>query len=70
MQPTQSPSDPDPHVLDELRAIREQLAALTAQIRTNKRKAHKRVKTLAKQALSTVHAPSDLDIARARRLLR
>ena len=62
----------DDHVLGELRALREQLAALTAelQLRTRKRKAHTRAKTLANRAVPAVHVPSELDIARARRLLR
>ena len=70
MDPNPSTQAIDDHVLSELRALREQLAALTAELRTKKRRAHTRTKTLANRTVPTVHVPSELDIARARRLLR
>ena len=57
-------------VLAELKAVREQLGALTSELRARKRNAQKRRRTIARQVADAVHAPTELEIARARRLLR
>lgn len=65
----------DDRVLDELRAMREQLAALTSELRHRKQRAAKRVRSR-RERLSRerepdpLYQPTELDIARARRALR
>jgi len=57
----------------EQKLVREHLAALTSELRAKKRKAIKRVRTNTKRVAARVklatHKPTELDVARARRLL-
>jgi len=60
-------------VLAELTAIREQIAALTSEFRNRKQRAAKRVRSRRQRIArdpDPVHAPTELDMARARRALR
>lgn len=75
MHPTPSAPPTDDKVLDELRAMREQLAALTSELRHRKQRAAKRVGTrrariACDHAPDPLYQPTELDIARARRALR
>ena len=60
-------------VLSEIRAMREQIAALTSELRSRKHRAAKRVRSrrawLGREP-DPVYKPTELDIARARRALR
>ena len=75
MHPTPSAPPTDDRVLDELRALRAQLAALTSELRHRKQRASKRVR-IRRERLAREHEPdplyqpTELDIARARRALR
>jgi hypothetical protein len=68
--------DSNEQVLAELRLMREHMSALVAELRTKKRKATKRSRTLAKkhragdEAELGGHKPTDLEVARARRYLK
>jgi hypothetical protein len=66
-------TDPRRYVLSEIRAMREQIAALTSELRSRKQRAAKRVRSR-RQRLDRdpdpLYRPTELDIARARRALR
>jgi hypothetical protein len=75
MPATPSTQANDARVLAELRALREQLAALTSELRHRKQRAAKRVRSrrerLAREReREPLCRPTELDIARARRALR
>lgn len=58
-------------VLAELRLLREQLAALRQELRSNKRKTSKRAKTIAQRTVRIAdRRPTELELAAARRALR
>ena len=73
MHPNPSTHANDDRVLDELRALREQLAALTSGLRHRKQRAAKRVRNRRERIArepDPLYQPTELDIARARRALR
>jgi hypothetical protein len=73
MHPHPSPHPNDDRVLDELRLLREQLAALTSELRHRKLRAAKRVRSRRERIArepDLLYRPTELDIARARRALR